>query len=44
MYRITCLNNASISNFWGCFQWKSEYTWCIIMVKNKHFPTLLKKI
>ncbi|KAE9533272.1 hypothetical protein AGLY_009313 [Aphis glycines] len=41
---ITSRNNASISNFVGGFRWKSEYPWCIIEVKNKHFPTVFKKI
>ncbi|KAE9536780.1 hypothetical protein AGLY_006842 [Aphis glycines] len=41
---ITSRNNASISNFGGGFQWKSEYPWCIIEVKSKHFPTVIKKI
>ncbi|KAF0764193.1 Uncharacterized protein FWK35_00007123 [Aphis craccivora] len=41
---ITSRNNAPISNF-GCgFRWKSEYPWCIIEVKSKHFPTVFKKI
>ncbi|KAE9534735.1 hypothetical protein AGLY_008027 [Aphis glycines] len=41
---ITSRNNASISNFGGGFRWKSEYPWCIIQVKSKHFPTVFKKI
>ncbi|KAE9533242.1 hypothetical protein AGLY_009283, partial [Aphis glycines] len=41
---ITSRNNASISNFGGGFRWKSEYPWCIIEVKSKHFPTVFKKI
>ncbi|KAF0773331.1 Uncharacterized protein FWK35_00006550 [Aphis craccivora] len=44
VYSITSRNNASISNFGGGFQWQSEYLWCIIEVKSKHFPTDLKKI
>ncbi|KAF0748656.1 Uncharacterized protein FWK35_00036981 [Aphis craccivora] len=44
VYSITSRNNDSISNFWGGFQWKSEYPWCIIEVKSKYFPTVLKKI
>ncbi|KAF0759029.1 Uncharacterized protein FWK35_00011676 [Aphis craccivora] len=38
VYSITGRNNAPISNY------KSEYPWCIIEVKSKHFPTVLKKI
>ncbi|KAF0728055.1 Uncharacterized protein FWK35_00020330 [Aphis craccivora] len=30
-------------NFWGGFRYQSEYPWCIIEVKSKHFPTVLKK-
>ncbi|KAE9524049.1 hypothetical protein AGLY_015530 [Aphis glycines] len=41
---ITSRNNASISNFGGGFRWKSEYPWCIIEVKSKHFPTVFKEI
>ncbi|KAF0759984.1 Uncharacterized protein FWK35_00008284 [Aphis craccivora] len=41
---ITSRNNAPITNFGGGFRCKSEYPWCIIQVKNKHFPTVLKKI
>ncbi|KAE9530856.1 hypothetical protein AGLY_011318 [Aphis glycines] len=41
---ITSRNNASISNFRGGFRWQSEYSWCIIEVKSKHFPTIFKKI
>ncbi|KAF0751226.1 sideroflexin-2-like [Aphis craccivora] len=40
---ITSRNNAPISNFGGGFRWKSEYIWCIIEVKSKHFPTVFKK-
>ncbi|KAF0760618.1 Uncharacterized protein FWK35_00025775 [Aphis craccivora] len=40
---ITSRNNASISNFGGGFRWKTEYHWCIIQVKSKHLPTVLKK-
>ncbi|KAF0770602.1 Uncharacterized protein FWK35_00013609 [Aphis craccivora] len=40
---ITSRNNASISNFGDGFRWKSEFPWCIIEVKSKHFPTVLKK-
>ncbi|KAF0736746.1 Uncharacterized protein FWK35_00022827 [Aphis craccivora] len=39
VYTRTCRNNASISNFGGGFRCKSEYPWCIIEVKSKHFPT-----
>ncbi|KAF0743293.1 Uncharacterized protein FWK35_00023227, partial [Aphis craccivora] len=41
---ISSRNNASISNFKGGFRWKSEYPWCTIGVKSKHFPTVFKKI
>ncbi|KAF0768759.1 Uncharacterized protein FWK35_00000396 [Aphis craccivora] len=41
---ITSRNNASISNYGGGFRCKSEYPWCIIQVKSKHFPTVFKKI
>ncbi|KAF0737177.1 Uncharacterized protein FWK35_00027685, partial [Aphis craccivora] len=41
---ITGRNNAPISIFGGDFRCKSEYLWCIIEVKSKHFPTLFKKI
>ncbi|KAF0751220.1 Uncharacterized protein FWK35_00019555 [Aphis craccivora] len=41
---ITSRNNAPISNFGGGFRSKSEYPWCIIKVKSKHFPTVFKKI
>jgi hypothetical protein len=44
VYSITSRNNASISNFGGGFRWQSEYPWCIIEVKSKHFPTVFKKI
>ncbi|KAF0755638.1 Uncharacterized protein FWK35_00024748 [Aphis craccivora] len=44
VYSITSRNNAPITNFGGGFRCKSEYPWCIIQVKNKHFPTVLKKI
>ncbi|KAF0760152.1 Uncharacterized protein FWK35_00014365 [Aphis craccivora] len=37
---LTSQNNAPISNFWGGFRCKSEYSWCIIEVKIKHFPTV----
>ncbi|KAE9524831.1 hypothetical protein AGLY_014881 [Aphis glycines] len=40
---ITSRNNASVSNFGGVFQWQSEYPY-YIEVKNKHFPTVFKKI
>ncbi|KAF0768499.1 histone H2A, partial [Aphis craccivora] len=36
-------NNAPISNYRGGFRCKSEYPWCIIEVKSKHFPTVFKK-
>ncbi|KAF0762657.1 Uncharacterized protein FWK35_00019472 [Aphis craccivora] len=41
---ITSRNNAQISNFGGSFRCKSEYPWCIIEVKSKHFPKVFKKI
>ncbi|KAE9535933.1 hypothetical protein AGLY_007834 [Aphis glycines] len=41
---ITSRNNALISNFRGSFRYKSEYPWCIIQVKSKHFPSVFKKI
>ncbi|KAF0749802.1 Uncharacterized protein FWK35_00016103 [Aphis craccivora] len=44
IYNITSQNNASISNFGGSFRWKSEYPWCILEAKSKHFPTVFKKI
>ncbi|KAF0766124.1 Uncharacterized protein FWK35_00014013 [Aphis craccivora] len=28
----------------GGFRCKSEYPWCIIEVKSKHFPTVFKKM
>ncbi|KAE9533896.1 hypothetical protein AGLY_008975 [Aphis glycines] len=37
---INSRNNASISNFGVGFRWQSEYPWCIIEVKSKHFPIL----
>ncbi|KAF0751729.1 Uncharacterized protein FWK35_00029513, partial [Aphis craccivora] len=40
---ITSRNNAPISNIGGGFRCKSEYPWCIIEVKNKHFSTVFKK-
>ncbi|KAF0772685.1 Uncharacterized protein FWK35_00003994 [Aphis craccivora] len=43
VYSITSRNNAPISNFGGGCQCKSEYPWCIIEVKSKHFPTVFKK-
>ncbi|KAF0771230.1 Uncharacterized protein FWK35_00001959 [Aphis craccivora] len=44
MMFITSRNNAPISNF-GCgFRCKSEYPWCIIEFKSKHFLTVFKKI
>ncbi|KAF0754837.1 Uncharacterized protein FWK35_00024921 [Aphis craccivora] len=44
VYSITSRNNALISNFGGGFRSKSEYTWCILEVKNKHFQTVFKKV
>ncbi|KAE9521275.1 hypothetical protein AGLY_018338 [Aphis glycines] len=41
---ITSRNNASISNFGRGFRWKSEYPWCIIEVKSKHFQTVFQNI
>ncbi|KAE9542441.1 hypothetical protein AGLY_003302 [Aphis glycines] len=43
-YSIICRNNSTISNFGVVFRWKSEYPWCIIEIKSKHFPTVLKKL
>ena len=43
VHSITSPNNSSISNFKGGFRWQSEYPWCIIEVKSKHFPTVFKK-
>ncbi|KAF0772331.1 Uncharacterized protein FWK35_00000500 [Aphis craccivora] len=36
--------NVPISNIGGGFRCKSEYPWCIVEVKSKHFPTVFKKI
>ncbi|KAF0767802.1 Uncharacterized protein FWK35_00029048, partial [Aphis craccivora] len=44
MWVITSRNNVPILNFGGGFQCKSEYPWCIIVVKSKHFQTVFKKI
>ncbi|KAF0757042.1 Uncharacterized protein FWK35_00026259 [Aphis craccivora] len=44
VYSITSRNNAPISNYGGGFRCKSEYPWCILEVKSKHFPTVFKKI
>ena len=44
VYSITSRNNAPISNFRGGFWRKSEYPWCNIQVKSKHFLTVFKKI
>ncbi|KAF0772114.1 Uncharacterized protein FWK35_00000014, partial [Aphis craccivora] len=44
VYSITSRNNNPIANFGGGFRCKSEYLWCIIEVKSKHFPTVFKKI
>ncbi|KAF0769731.1 Uncharacterized protein FWK35_00023678 [Aphis craccivora] len=44
LYSITSRNNAPISKYRGGFRCKSEYPWCIIEVKSKHFPTVFKKI
>ncbi|KAE9525473.1 hypothetical protein AGLY_014273 [Aphis glycines] len=44
VYNITSRNNSSISNIRGDFRWKSEYPWCIIQVKSKHFPTVFKNL
>ncbi|KAF0696062.1 Uncharacterized protein FWK35_00034525, partial [Aphis craccivora] len=41
---ITSRNIAPISNFGVGFRCKSEYPWCIIEIKSKHFPTVFKKI
>ncbi|KAF0763287.1 Uncharacterized protein FWK35_00007935, partial [Aphis craccivora] len=43
---ITSRNNAPISKYGGGggFRCKSEYPWCIIEVKSKHFPIVFKKI
>ncbi|KAF0772342.1 Uncharacterized protein FWK35_00000504, partial [Aphis craccivora] len=40
---ITSRNNATISNFEAGFRCKSEYPWCIIQVKSKHFLIKNKK-
>ncbi|KAF0750676.1 Uncharacterized protein FWK35_00037503 [Aphis craccivora] len=40
VYSITSRNNAPISNYGSGFRCKSEYSWCIIEVKNKYFLTL----
>ncbi|KAF0754485.1 Uncharacterized protein FWK35_00018519 [Aphis craccivora] len=44
VYSIISRNNAPISNFGGGFRCKSEYLWCMIEVKSKHFPTVFKKM
>ncbi|KAF0761596.1 Uncharacterized protein FWK35_00012508 [Aphis craccivora] len=44
VYSITSRNNAPISKLGDGFRCKSEYPWCIIEVKSKHFPTVIKKI
>ncbi|KAF0772906.1 Uncharacterized protein FWK35_00001907 [Aphis craccivora] len=41
---ITSRNNAPISNCGGGFRCKSEYPWCIIGIKSKHFQTVFKNI
>ncbi|KAE9534016.1 hypothetical protein AGLY_008752 [Aphis glycines] len=41
---IISRNNAPISNYGGGFRCKSEYPWCIIEVKSKHFPIVFKKL
>ncbi|KAF0754197.1 Uncharacterized protein FWK35_00021805 [Aphis craccivora] len=43
-YSITRRNNAPISNFGDGLKCKSEYPWCVVEVKSKHFPTVFKKI
>ncbi|KAE9533559.1 hypothetical protein AGLY_009197 [Aphis glycines] len=42
VYSIISRNNASISNFGGGFQWKSEYPWCIIQFSKKSRKTKKK--
>ncbi|KAF0766861.1 Uncharacterized protein FWK35_00012177, partial [Aphis craccivora] len=44
VYSITSRNNAPISNYGGGLGCKNEYPWCIIGIKNKHIPTVFKKI
>ncbi|KAF0770712.1 Uncharacterized protein FWK35_00004737, partial [Aphis craccivora] len=44
VYSKTSRNNTQISNSGGGFRCKSEYPWCIIEVKNKHFRTVFKKL
>ncbi|KAF0721303.1 Uncharacterized protein FWK35_00034536 [Aphis craccivora] len=39
MMCVIFLSNAPISNFGGGFRCKSEYPWCILEIKSKHFPT-----
>ncbi|KAE9527328.1 hypothetical protein AGLY_013026 [Aphis glycines] len=41
-YSIIFRNSASISNFGGGFQWKSEYPWCIIEFLKKSRKTKKK--
>ncbi|KAF0761028.1 Uncharacterized protein FWK35_00038921 [Aphis craccivora] len=43
VYSITSRNTVPITNYGGGFRCKSEYNWCIIQVKRKHFPTVFKK-
>ncbi|KAF0771716.1 Uncharacterized protein FWK35_00012215 [Aphis craccivora] len=43
VHSITSRNNASILSFGGGFRWQSEYSWCIIEAKSKHFPKVFKK-
>ncbi|KAF0754774.1 Uncharacterized protein FWK35_00020760 [Aphis craccivora] len=41
----TCKKDVPCSSYFrGGFRCKSEYPWCIIKVKSKHFPTVFKKI
>ncbi|KAF0760250.1 Uncharacterized protein FWK35_00017060 [Aphis craccivora] len=42
VYSITIRINIPISNFGGGFRCKSEFPWCIIEAKSKHFPTVFK--
>ncbi|KAF0768235.1 Uncharacterized protein FWK35_00002299 [Aphis craccivora] len=37
------LNGMCFFFFLGCFRWQIEYPWCIIEVKSKKFPAVLKK-
>ncbi|KAE9525276.1 hypothetical protein AGLY_014344 [Aphis glycines] len=41
---ITNLNNLEFNKFFLGFRCLSEYPWCIIKIKSKHFPKVFKKI